>query len=230
VRRDFRDSGRDGAPGEVEPALRGGGLPLPGLKRWRLRRGLSQRDLALRAELSQDHLWKIESGRRGCNPSVAQHLADLLKVDLLDLRRHYDDDAEEEQQRALSRSPRPTRPRLAYRHVHQAYLKIFLIGTVGSAYAAMDEWAIEKYCQERSFEEVLEAVHSRKREIEFLKGVLEAGGALEDPNLPQEVRSFLEAVLESYPDLDIRVLALARKGEPTQEGHEALTKAMRDLL
>jgi hypothetical protein len=114
--------------------------------------------------------------------------------------------------------------------VHQAYLKIFLLGTVGSAYAAMDEWAIEKYCQERSFEEVLEAVHSRKREIEFLKGVLEAGGPLEDPNLPQEVRSFLEAVLESYPDLDIRVLALARKGEPTQEGHEALTKAMRDLL
>ena len=159
---------------------------------------------------------------------MAQHLADLLKVDLLDLRRKYDEDAEEEQ--ALSRPARPARPKVAYRQVHQAYLKIFLLGTVGSAYAAMDEWAIEKYCQERSFEEVLEAVHSRKREIEFLKGVLEAGGALEDPNLPQEVRSFLEAVLESYPDLDIRVLALARKGEPTQEGHEALTKAMRDLL
>jgi transcriptional regulator with XRE-family HTH domain len=59
-------------------------LPLAGLKHWRLRRGLSQRDLTLRADLSQDHLWKIESGRRWCNPSVAQHLADLLKVDLLD--------------------------------------------------------------------------------------------------------------------------------------------------
>ena len=228
MRRDFRESGRDGALGEVEPALRGGGLPLPGLKRWRLRRGLSQRDLALRAELTQDHLWKIESGRRGCNPSVAQHLADLLKVDLLDLRRKYDEDAEEEQ--ALSRPARPARPKVVYRQVHQAYLKIFLLGTVGSAYAAMDEWAIEKHCQERSFEEVLEAVRSRKREIEFLRGVLEDGGVLEDPNLPKEVRSFLEAVLESYPDLDIRVLALARKGEPTQEGHEALTKAMRDLL
>jgi transcriptional regulator with XRE-family HTH domain len=226
---DFRDSGRDGAPGEVEPPLRGGGLPLPGLKRWRLRRRLSQRDLALRAELSQDHLWKIESGRRGCNPSVAQHLADLLKVDLLDLRRHYDEEAEEEQ--AFLGPARPARPkRLANRQVHQAYLKIFLLGTVGSAYAAMEEWAIEKYLEKRSFEEVLEAVWARKREIEFLKGVLEDGGVLEDPNLPQEVRSFLEGVLESYPDLDIRVLALARKGEPTQEGHEALTKAMRDLL
>jgi transcriptional regulator with XRE-family HTH domain len=219
---DFRESGRDGALGEVEPALRGGGLPLPGLKRWRLRRRLSQRDLALRAELTQDHLWKIESGRRGCNPSVAQHLADLLKVDLLDLRRHYDEDAEEEQ--AFLRPARPARPNLANRQVHQAYLKIFLVGSVGSAYAAMEEWAIEKYCEKRSFEEVLKAVWARKREIEFLKGVLE------DPNLPQEVRSFLEGVLESYPDLDIRVLALARKGEPTQEGHEALTKAMRDLL
>jgi transcriptional regulator with XRE-family HTH domain len=193
-----------------------------------LRRRLSQRDLALKAELTQDHLWKIESGRRGCNPAVAQHLADLLKVDLLDLRRHHDDDDEEEQ--AFSRPARPARPRLAHRHVHQAYLKIFLLEAVGSAYAAMDEWAIEKHCEERSWEEVLKVVRSRKREIEFLKGVLEDGEVLEDPNLPQEVRSFLEAVLESYPDLDIRVLALARKGEPTEEGHEALTMAMRDLL
>jgi transcriptional regulator with XRE-family HTH domain len=228
VRRDFRDSGRDGAIGEVEPPLRGGGLPLPGLKRWRLRRRLSQRDLALRAELSQDHLWKIESGRRGCNPAVAQHLADLLKVDLLDLRRHYNDDAEEEQ--VLLRPARPARPRLAYRQVHQAYLKIFLLQAVRSAYAAMDEWAIEKHCEEKSFEEVLEVVRSRKREIEFLEGVLEDGGVLEDSTLPKEVRSFLEAVLKSYPDLDIRLLAVARGGEPTGEGHEALTKAMRDLL
>jgi hypothetical protein len=35
--------GSDGelAGGEVEPALRGGGLQLPSLKHWRLRRGLS---------------------------------------------------------------------------------------------------------------------------------------------------------------------------------------------
>jgi transcriptional regulator with XRE-family HTH domain len=228
VSEDSQGPSSDRALGEIEPPRRGGGLPLPGLKRWRLRRRLSQRDLALRAELTQDHLWKIESGRRGCNPSVAQHLADLLKVDLLDLRRHYDEDAEEEQ--ALLRPARPARPRLANRQVHQAYLKIFLIGAVGSAYAAMEEWAIEKYCEKRSWGEVLEAVRSRKREIEFLRGVLEDGGVLEDPDLPQEVRSFLEGVLESYPDLDIRLLALARRGEPTEEGHEALTKAMRDLL
>jgi transcriptional regulator with XRE-family HTH domain len=227
---DFREPGRDGkdgALGEPEPALRGGGLPLPGLKHWRLRRGLSQANLARRADLTVDYLSKIESGRRGCNPSVAQHLADLLNVDLLDLRRKYD--GVEEQQK-VSRSARPARIRIAHRQVHQVYLKILLLGAVGSAYAAMDEWAMEKHCEKRSFEEVLEAVWARKREIEFLGEVLEAGEVLQDPNLPEEVRSFLEAVMEGYPDLDIRLLAAARRSEPSEEGHQALTKAMRDLL
>jgi transcriptional regulator with XRE-family HTH domain len=208
----------------LAPPLRGGGFQLPGLKHWRLRRGLSQVELARRADLSTDYLWNVESGRRGCNPSVAQHLADLLKVDLPDLRTKYDD-AQEEAQAASG----PARSRIAYRHVHQAYLKIFLLGAVGSAYTAMDEWEIEQHLEKRSWEEVLEAIRSRKREIEFLGGVLE-GKVLQDPNLPAEVRSFLEAVLKSYPDLDIRVLAVARRGEPSEEGHEALTKAMRDLL
>jgi hypothetical protein len=78
--------------------------------------------------------------------------------------------------------------------VHQAYLKIFHLGAVGSAYAAM-----EKHCERGTWEEVLEAV--RTREIEFLRGVLEDGGVLQDSTLPAEVRSLLEAVLESYRDL-----------------------------
>jgi transcriptional regulator with XRE-family HTH domain len=221
-------SGSDRAVGEPEPAIKRGGLPLPGLKHLRLRRGLSQAKLARRADLTVDYLSKIESGRRGCNPTIAQHLADLLNVDLLDLRRKYDD-AQEEQQK-VSRPARPARIRIAHRQVHQVYLKILLLGVVGSAYAAMDEWAMEKHCEERSWEEVLEAVWSRKREIEFLRGVLEDGEVLQDPDLPDEVRSFLESVLESYPDQDIRVLAVARRREPSEEGHQALTKAMRDLL
>jgi hypothetical protein len=60
--------------------------------------------------------------------------------------------------------------------------------------------------------------------------VLEAGGVLQDSALPAEVRSFLEAVLKSYPDLDIRVLAAARRRESSEEGRQELTKAMRDLL
>jgi transcriptional regulator with XRE-family HTH domain len=221
---DFRESGRDGALGEVEPALRGGGLPLPGLKHWRLRRRLSQKELARRADLANDHLFKIESGRRGCNPETAQLLADLLNVNLQDLRRKYDDDVE------TKVPPKPSRSKIAYRNVHQAYLRILLDRAVGSAYAAMDEWEIEEHCKESSWEEVIEAVWARKREIEFLGEVLEAREVLRDPDLPEDVRSFLEAVLDSFPDLDIHLLALARRGEPSEEGHEALTKAMRDLL
>src|SRR5215210_4630019 len=112
----------------------------------------------------------------------------------------------------------------------EVYLKLLLAEAVGSSYAAMDEWEIEKHCEKRSWEDVLETVWARKREIEFLGRLLEDGGVLQDPDLPEEVRSFLEAVLESYPDQDIRLLAVARRREPSGEGHEALTKAMRDLL
>jgi transcriptional regulator with XRE-family HTH domain len=137
-----------------------------------LRRKLSQKELARRADLANDHLFKIESGRRGCNPETAQLLADVRQVDLEDLRRRRED--------ALDGKapPKPSRARIPYRNVHQAYLKIFLLGAVGSAYSAMDEWAIEKHCEKSSWEEVLKAVRSRKREIEFLKGVLEDGGVL----------------------------------------------------
>ena len=57
-----------------------------------------------------DYLSKIESGRRGCNPSIAQHLADLLMVDLLDLRRNYDGAKEQQKisRPALHASESPT--------------------------------------------------------------------------------------------------------------------------
>ena len=217
--------GKDRAVGEPEPPLRTGGLPLPGLQHWRLRRGLSQTDLARRADLTNDYLARIEAGRRGCNPAVAQNLADLLKVDLRDLRRNYEDNVE-----GKVPPKKPTGTRVAYRKVHQAYLKMFLEGAVGSSYAAMDEWEIEKHCEESTWEEVIESVWARKREIEYLGEALEARGVLEDPDLPEGVRSFLGAVLKSFPDLDIRLLAESRRREPSEEGHEALTKAMRDLL
>jgi transcriptional regulator with XRE-family HTH domain len=217
-------SGRDGPVGKPIPPLRGGSLPLPGLKHWRLRKRLSQKELARRAGLTSHHLHKIETGKRGCNPETAQLLADVLQVDLEDLRRRRED--------ALDGKapPKPSRARIPYRNVHQAYLRLILKGAVGSAYAAMDEWEIEEYCEEGTWEDAIEAVRARKREIEFLGEALEAGGALRDPDLPEDVRTFLESVLKSFPDLDIHLLAMARRREPSEEGHEALTKAMRALL
>src|SRR5919107_388204 len=203
-------SGDDRAGREVAPPRRGGGLRLPGLKHWRRRRGFTQRELARRADLAEGY---------------------LLEVDLQDLRTKYD--AHEVQAASTGGAQAasgPARSRVAYRHVHQAYLRIFLEREVGSSYAAMDEGVLEKHCEERAWEEVLEAVRARKREIEFLGEVLEDREVLQDRELPEEVRSFLEAVLESYPDLDIRLLAVARRRVLSEEGHEALTKAMGDLL
>ena len=208
--------------GEVAPLLRGGGFQLPGLKHWRLRRGLRQRELARRAALAPEHLWKIESGRRGCNPSVAPQLAALLEVDLQDLRKKPDDTIE------TKAPPNPRRARIAYRNVHQAYLRVLLVRAVGSAYAAMDEWVLEKHCEEGSWEEVIEAVRARKREIECLGEVLQDASVF--GGLPEEVNSFLGAVLESYPDVDIRLLAAARRRERSEEGREVLTRVMRELL
>jgi hypothetical protein len=151
-------------------------------------------------------------------------LASLLEVDLQDLRSVPDDALNE-------KSPSdPSRPKVHYRFVHRAYLKIILEGAVGSAYAAMGEREVEDRCERGTWEGALEIVRARKREIEYLRDALGARGVLRDPDLPDPVRAFLEGVLEGFPDLDIRLLAEARRREPSEAGHEALTKAMRDLL
>ncbi len=66
--------------------LRGGGLKLPGLRQWRVRCGLTQKELAERVDVPVDYVQRVEQGRRGCNPSVAQKMADALGVDLQELR------------------------------------------------------------------------------------------------------------------------------------------------
>ena len=216
-------SSDDGAGRELAPPFtKHGGYRLPGLKHWRLRRGLRQKDLANRTDQAQTHLSKIESGQRGCNPALAQRLAEVLEVDLEDLRTKYDD-AEEAQE-----ASKHMRPRIAYRQVHGAYLRMLLLRAVGSAYAAMEEGELVKHCEQSLWEEVIEVVRARKREIEFLKELIEDAEAT--AGLPEQVRLFLDGTLEGYPDLDIRLLAATRRQERSEEGHEALTKAMRDLL
>jgi hypothetical protein len=114
--------------------------------------------------------------------------------------------------------------------VHQDYLRIILEEAVGSAYAAMDEREVEERCEEVTWEGALKIVQARKQEIEYLRDALGARGVLRNPDLSNDVRAFLVWVLDSFPDLDIHLLAMARRREPSEEGHEALTKAMRDLL
>jgi transcriptional regulator with XRE-family HTH domain len=217
-------TGRDGSVGGPEPSLKRGGLPLPALKYWRKRRGLSQAELARRAGLRSDYVFRVENGRRGCNPETARLLADLLEVELQALRRKPDDALDAEP------LPEPAHPLVAYLHVHQDYLRIILKGAVGSAYAAMGELEVDKRCEGSAWEGVLEIVRARQREIGYLREAFGARGVLRDPDLTEDVRAFLESVLESFPDLDIRLLAEARRRETSEEGREALAKAMRDLL
>jgi transcriptional regulator with XRE-family HTH domain len=199
-------------------------LPLPGLKHWRKRRGISQVELARRADLTADYLFKVESGRRACRPEAAELLADRLGVGLEALRSKpgaaYD----------METPPRPDRPKIAHRHVHQAYLRIFLEGAVGSAYAAMDEWELEERCEGGTWEGAMAIVRAREREMGYLRDSLRLGEILRELDPPEDVRSFLEAVLESFPDLDIHLLAMARRRETSEEGRGALTEAMRGLL
>ena len=66
--------------------FKGGGLRLSGLKKWRERRGLSQGQLAKLVGVSQHYVQRIEEGRQGCKPWVAQKMAQVLDVDLEGLR------------------------------------------------------------------------------------------------------------------------------------------------
>ena len=136
-------SGEDRAAEGLAPALRGGGLRLPGLKHWRSRRGLGQVELAKRAGTNQRQISRMERGLRGCNPSTAQKLTEALGVKLQDLQTKYEPAVEVS---AEPGSGRPARPRIVYRQVHQAYAKILLGRAVGSAYAAMGERELERHC------------------------------------------------------------------------------------
>lgn len=60
-------------------------MKLPRLKEWRERGGLSQRDLAEMAGVSQDGISQYETGRRSARPRTARKLADALGVEIEDL-------------------------------------------------------------------------------------------------------------------------------------------------
>ena len=205
--------------------LRGGGLKLPGLRQWRARRGLSQNGLAKRVDVPLHYVQRVEQGRRGCNLLVAQKIAEALEVDLHELRGDTDaEDAGAEEVRPGS-GGEPPGPRLTSpRYLHQAYLKMLLEREVGSAYLALDERELESHSESLWVEELVEVISKRRRELEFLEGVL----AEAEPH-PQ-VRLYFEELVRERPDEDIRVLAARRSREHSEEERERLTRAMREFL
>jgi transcriptional regulator with XRE-family HTH domain len=151
-RRGARGSGAEPGGAGMEPPLGGGGLRLPGLRRSRLRRGLTQQRLAERAGLDQRQLSKIETGSRGCNPAAARRLAGELGVDVAELR-----------VRPREQETHPAKPRAPRRNLHRAYLGVLLGREVGSAYTVMGEEALERHCKGLSWEGVLEVTRQKAR-------------------------------------------------------------------
>jgi transcriptional regulator with XRE-family HTH domain len=197
------------------------GVRLPGLREWRLRRDLTQTELAQMAGVGQTYVTRIETGRRGCNPSVAQKFAKILDVDLQQLTNEPGNEVT---------APRGITPRPAAvsevtsRYLHRAYLRYLLAKAVGTSYTALSEGQLKWHCEGLSWGGVLEVVSAKNCELEFLER------ALEDPDLPPEVRMFFEEVVREAPDQAIRVLAATRSKESSERGREALTRAMRELL
>ena len=185
-------------------------MKLPGLKAWRERRGMNQRDLALAAGVTQQSVSKFERGAKGSSEPTARRLAEALGVGVAELRR-----APEEGKSEL---------RVSRLSLHRAYLKRILAGEVGSAYAAMPEGELEGRCRELAWEGVLGVVSSRTREVRLLEEELERG------DLHPEVRRFYEKVVREAPDQDLCLLSAARTWQRSHRGLEELARAMRELL
>jgi transcriptional regulator with XRE-family HTH domain len=110
------------------------GVKLPGLREWRMRRGLNQTELAQMAGVAQIYLTGIETGRRGCNPEVAQKLAEILDVNLQMLRGKAGKGAPAPK---VAPSRPPLSPEVASRYIHRAYLKYILTREVGTSYSTL---------------------------------------------------------------------------------------------
>ena len=205
--------------------FKGGGLRLSSLKKWRERRGLSQGQLAKLIGVPRHYVQRIEQGRRGCNPWVAQKMAEELEVDLEGLQASLapEEDTGTEGDVRVRRS----RPSVVVtrRSLHHAYLKLLLEREVGSAYSALEESEFESWYMKLSLEELLEMISRRGLERELLREVL-----TDTARLHPEVRTFLEELLREHPGDDVRVLAARRRQEHSQQGRERLSRAMRGLL
>jgi transcriptional regulator with XRE-family HTH domain len=209
--------------GRRQGDFKGGGLRLSGLKQWRERRGLSQGQLAKLVGVLRSYLQRVEQGRRGCNPWVAQRIAEELGVDLEALRAGPAEEAGAEGGVRVGRGGHLVA--VHNRSVHLAYLGVLLEREVGSSYSALDEGEFEALCEGLSSEELVEVISDRARERKLLGEVLKGSARLHP-----EVRTFLEGLVGERPGEDLRILAARRGRERSEEGRERLERAMRGLL
>jgi transcriptional regulator with XRE-family HTH domain len=219
--------GSDASRGSGRPQgdFKGGGLRLSGLKQWRERRGLSQGQLAKLVGVPRHYVQRIEQGRRGCNPWIAQRMAEELEVDLEGLRASLvpQEDTGIEGDVRVRRGRPPVV--ILRRSLHRAYLKVLLEREVGSAYSTLEEREFESWCMKLSLEELLEIISRRGLERKLLREVL-----TDTARLHPDVRTFLQELVRGQPGEDVRILAARRNQEHSEKDRERLTRAMRGLL
>jgi transcriptional regulator with XRE-family HTH domain len=72
--------------------IKPGSVLLPGLARLRHERKLSIRELALKADVAADTVWRLETLQRGANPKSRQRLARALGTTIKELRTPKEED------------------------------------------------------------------------------------------------------------------------------------------
>ena len=173
--------------------------------------------------MPRHYIQRVEQGRRGSNPWVAQRIAEELGVDLEALRAGPAEEAGPEGGVRVGRGGRPVA--VHNRSVHLAYLGVLLEREVGSSYSALDEDEFEALCEGLSSEELVEVISGRARERKLLGEVLKCSARLHP-----EVRTFLEGLAGERSSEDLRILAARHGRERSEEGRERLERAMRVLL
>lgn len=72
-------------PSYTERQRYSGYFALPGLRYWRIKRGLSIRELARKARITYDSVWRLEMLQRRAEPKTRRKLARALDVGIGDL-------------------------------------------------------------------------------------------------------------------------------------------------
>jgi transcriptional regulator with XRE-family HTH domain len=69
-----------------------GYFAMPGLRYWRTERGLGMRELARKASVTPDTIWRLETLQRRAEPRTRRRIARALDVSLADLNKAPQDE------------------------------------------------------------------------------------------------------------------------------------------
>ncbi len=78
-------------PSTAALRMKAGAAYLPGLRRVRAEREISMRELAKKADVTLDTVWRLETLQRGAEQKTRRKIADALDVGIRELRKTEED-------------------------------------------------------------------------------------------------------------------------------------------